>query len=160
MAMLTAMLSSRWSLLLMSMSLAVGGCASAPPVVEEAPSETIRTTEQPLSLQPALTPRFQREGLEVANGPDDTLVVVNGARQVGVGGPFRCVTMTGGVMGNAKSVRLTVTITAVDIADRSTVGVFSHSATVVADTCKAAVENQKNLDKLFAGAVDQLLPRR
>lgn len=156
--MLMSMLSSRWSLLLSSLVIA-GGCASAP-VVEEAPSETIRTTEQPMALQPVLTPRFQREGLEVSNGPDDTLVVVNGERQVGVGGPFRCVTMTGGVMGSAKSVRLTVTITAVDIADRSTVGVYSHSATVVADTCKAAVENPKNLDKLFAGAVDQLLPRR
>ena len=155
--MLSTMLSLRWSLLLLSLT--VGGCASAP-VVEEAPSETIRTTEQPMALQPALTPRFQREGLEVTNGPDDSLVVVNGVRQVGVSGPFQCVTMTGGVMGNAKSVRLTVTITAVDIADRSTVGVYSHSATVVADTCKAAVENPKNLDKLFAGAVDQLLPRR
>ncbi len=113
-----------------------------------------------MALQPALTPRFQREGLEVSNGPDDTLVVVNGTRQVGVGGPFRCVTMTGGVMGKAKSVRLSVTITAVDIADRSTVGVYSHSATVVADTCNAAVENPKNLDKLLGGAVDQLLPRR
>lgn len=113
-----------------------------------------------MALQPVLTPRFQREGLEVSNGPNDTLVVINGDRQVGVSGPFRCVTMTGGVMGNAKSVRLTVTITAVDITDRSTVGVYSHSATVVADTCKAAIENPKNLDKLLAGAVDQLLPRR